>query len=102
MSENCDLSLIIDDPDDLRLMMDDDDLTLRGDCAIQVIGRGTYIHRQQTAAAVWTINHNLRCYPSVTVVDSADSKVTGDVDYIDENTLTVSFVAPFSGSAYLN
>ena len=26
----------------------------------------------------------------------------GDVDYIDENTLTVSFVAPFSGSAYLN
>ena len=102
MSENCNLSLIVDDPDELRLAMDDDDLTLRGDCAIQVIGRGTYIHRQQSAASVWHIQHNLRCYPSVTVVDSADSKVTGDVDYIDENTLTVSFVAPFSGSAYLN
>lgn len=102
MSENCDLSLIVDDPDNLRLMMGDDDLTLHGDCAIQVIGRGTYIHRQQTAASVWRIQHNLHCYPSVTVVDSADSKVTGDVDYIDDCTLTVSFVAPFSGSAYLN
>ena len=87
---------------DLRLVMDDDDLTLPIDCDIQVVGRGTYIHRQYDAASVWCIEHNLHCYPSVTVVDSADSKVTGDVDYIDENTLTVSFVAPFSGSAYLN
>lgn len=87
---------------DLFLPMEDDDLTLRTECEIRVIGRGTYIHRQQAAASVWRIEHNLNCYPSVTVVDSADSKVTGDVDYIDENTLTVSFVAPFSGSAYLN
>lgn len=87
---------------DLRLVMDDDDLTLPIGCDIQVVGRGTYIHRQYDAASVWRIEHNLHCYPSVTVVDSADSKVTGDVDYIDENTLTVSFVAPFSGSAYLN
>ena len=87
---------------DLRLVMDDDDLTLPIDCDIHVVGRGTYIHRQYEAASVWRIQHDLRCYPSVTVVDSADSKVIGDVDYIDENTLTVSFVAPFSGSAYLN
>lgn len=87
---------------DLRLVMDDDDLTLPIDCDIQVVGRGTYIHRQYDAASVWRIEHNLHCYPSVTVVDSADSKVTGDVDYIDQDTLTVSFVAPFSGSAYLN
>ncbi len=87
---------------DLRLVMDDDDLTLPVDCDIRVVGRNTYIHRQYEAASVWRIEHNLHCYPSVTVVDSADSVVTGDVDYIDENTLTVSFVAPFSGSAYLN
>lgn len=87
---------------DLRLVMDDDDLTLPIDCDIQVVGRGTYIHRQYEAASVWRIEHNLHCYPSVTVVDSADSKVTGDVDYIDQDTLTVSFAAPFSGSAYLN
>lgn len=87
---------------DLRLVMDDDDLTLPIDCDINVVGRGTYIHRQYDAASVWRIEHNLHCYPSVTVVDSADSVVTGDVDYIDADTLTVSFVAPFSGSAYLN
>lgn len=102
MSDCCDLSLFVDNPDELQLPMDDDDLTLPVGCGIQVVGRGTYIHRQYEAASVWRIEHNLHCYPSVTVVDSADSKVTGDVDYIDENTLTVSFAAPFSGSAYLN
>lgn len=61
-----------------------------------------FVYRQQSAADTWEIHHELGRYPSVTVVDSGNTQVTGDVDYIDENTLTVSFVAPFSGSAYLN
>ena len=97
---NYDLTVEQDAQYDLDVQADDYVLGLNE--AINVIGRGTYIHRQQTAASVWRIPHNLHCYPSVTVVDSADSKVTGDVDYIDDCTLTVSFVAPFSGSAYLN
>ena len=62
----------------------------------------TFIFEQTTASAEWTVRHHLGRFPSVTVVDSAGSVVIGDVDYIDENTLVLSFVAPFSGSAYLN
>lgn len=61
-----------------------------------------YTHTQSMASAVWTITHNLNRHPAVTVVDSAGSKVYGDVDYLGPNSLTVTFVAPFSGSAYLS
>lgn len=102
MSNCCNYELQIDGAQDYDLGLDDNDVQLRVDGCICVLKRISYIHRQQTAAAVWTITHNLGRFPSVTVVDSADTQVVGDVDYIDENTLTVSFVAPFSGSAYLN
>tara|TARA_R100000541_G_scaffold44796_1_gene51843 strand:- start:1616 stop:2314 length:699 start_codon:yes stop_codon:yes gene_type:complete len=59
-------------------------------------------HTQIASSQSWSITHNLQKFPSVTVVDSAGSKVTGEVDYIDINTLTVSFTAEFGGIAYLN
>jgi len=61
-----------------------------------------YQHTQIQALSTWSITHNLQKFPSVTVVDSAGSKVTGEVDYIDINTLEVSFTAEFGGIAYLN
>ena len=62
----------------------------------------TYIYTQMVAADIWTIQHNLNKYPSITVVDSAGSCVVGEVDYKDMNTLTVTFSGAFSGKAFLN
>ena len=64
--------------------------------------RTTYIHEQLTATASWSIAHNLGKFPSVTIVDSGGSVVVGEVRYLDENTVSVVFAAPFSGRAYLN
>lgn len=61
-----------------------------------------YIHDQILASANWNVRHNLGKYPSVSVVDSAGSLVQGDVEYLDTNTLTITFTAEFSGKAYLN
>jgi hypothetical protein len=61
-----------------------------------------YTHTQAVAAAIWTINHNLARYPSVTVVDSAGTTVWGRVDYLSANALTVTFSASFTGKAHLN
>lgn len=61
-----------------------------------------YIHTQSTPAATWTITHNLNKFPSVTVVDSANTEVIGDVQYTNNTTLTVAFSSAFSGKAYLN
>lgn len=62
----------------------------------------TYIHNQMASSAIWNIAHNLGKMPSITVVDTADSVVIGEVDYIDNNNLVLTFAFPFSGMAYLN
>jgi hypothetical protein len=60
-----------------------------------------YVHSQPVVSAVWVINHNLFGKPSVTVVDSADTVVVGEVTYNSNSQVTVTFTAPFSGYAYL-
>lgn len=65
-------------------------------------GASSYVHTQLVASAEWTISHNMGKYPSVSIVDSGDNIVMGDVRYIDENTVTVRFNGAFSGTAYLN
>lgn len=62
----------------------------------------TFVYNQLSASAIWIIQHNLEKYPSVDVVDSAGTVVVGEVEYIDLNTIEVSFIGAFSGTAYLN
>jgi hypothetical protein len=57
---------------------------------------------QPTAASVWNIQHDLKKFPSVSIADSANNIVEGAITYIDNNNLTITFTAPFSGKAYLN
>ena len=61
-----------------------------------------YVHEQGMPSSVWTINHGLGKYPSATPVDTAGNVVGGAVNYIDLNTMTITFNAAFSGEAYVN
>jgi hypothetical protein len=61
-----------------------------------------YTHLQGAANSVWTIAHNLGKKVSAIVVDSAKRVVVGQIDYIDDNNLTITFNGSFSGEAYLN
>lgn len=63
---------------------------------------GTFSYEQMIPSTEWHVEHNLKGYPSVTVVDSAGSVVYGEVYYIDENNLKVIFNVSFSGQVYLN
>jgi hypothetical protein len=62
----------------------------------------TFVFTQGAPAEVWTIKHELKLFPSVTVQDTAGDEVSGITVYISENELTVTFSSPFSGVAYLN
>lgn len=70
----------------------------------QGVGGGDkfYQHNQRVSSDVWEVKHNLNKFPSVSVVDSAENKVQGEVQYLDSNNLIITFSAPFSGKAYLN
>ena len=61
-----------------------------------------YVHVQNEASSIWVVEHQMGRYPSVTVVDSAGTMVFGDVIYDNENQVTITFTAAFSGKAYLN
>ena len=62
----------------------------------------TYVFNQNTASDTWTITHNLTAYPSVTVIDSAGTYVIGNIEYISNNVLRLTFSAAFAGQALLN
>lgn len=61
----------------------------------------TYTHQQVNPSDIWTIVHNMGRYPNVTVTDSANTVVTGDIAYINVNVIHISFASAFSGMAYL-
>lgn len=65
-------------------------------------GDAHFVYNQTTPEAVWEITHNLGKKPSVTVVDSADSVVMGEVEYTSLNSVRLTFVGAFSGKAYFN
>jgi hypothetical protein len=61
-----------------------------------------WMYTQSIPSAKWIIVHNLGKFPSVIIQDSANDEVEGDIDYINENELIITFSAPFGGVAYLN
>jgi hypothetical protein len=61
-----------------------------------------YRHVQGVSTNVWSIPHNLGKFPSVVVKDSAGTIVIGEINYVDENNITLTFSGAFSGEAYLN
>jgi hypothetical protein len=57
---------------------------------------------QLTPSATWTITHSLGRYPAITVVDSAGTVVEGEIDYVSDSQVIVTFSAAFSGQASLS
>jgi hypothetical protein len=49
-----------------------------------------------------TVAHNLAKYPSVTVINSANDEVVGDIEYLGLNSLRVTFIGSFSGRVTCN
>jgi predicted flavoprotein YhiN len=66
------------------------------------VAQSSEVFTQAIASNEWTINHSLNKKPSVTVVDSADTVVVGEVSYETNSRIVIKFEATFSGKAYLN
>ena len=61
-----------------------------------------YVHDQGVAAAEWVVTHNLNKFCSVTVVDTANTVVIGEIEYNSANQATLTFQSAFAGKAYFN
>ena len=69
---------------------------------VVIQGDKNYIHDQITPSSSWSVTHNLGKKPSVTVIDTGNNEVEGEVVYIDDNSLTINFNSSFAGIATLN
>ena len=65
-------------------------------------GDKNYVHHQSSASATWNVNHSLGKFSSVTVVDSGNTVVQGQIQFVDANNVTLIFSSAFSGRAYFN
>jgi len=62
----------------------------------------TFIFTQGVAATTWNITHNLGKFPSITVIDTGNTVVTGEYNYTSNINVILTFSAGFAGKAYLN
>ena len=72
------------------------------DVRVRGVGLTGYSHDQTVSEPEWLIEHGLGKKPSVTVVDSMNRTVMGEVEYINDNALIVRIKSAFKGKAYLN
>ena len=62
----------------------------------------TFTFNQTVSTNIWSITHNIGAFPAVTVIDSVGNFVVGDVSYVDDRSVTLTFKTAFKGKAYLN
>ena len=55
-----------------------------------------------SAVSTVSVTHNLQKYPAVTIVNSSDDVIIGDIIYTSVNTLTVNFSVPVTGTVICN
>ncbi len=61
-----------------------------------------YVHDQSSASSVWNINHNLQKFGSIKTIDTANTEVKGDEEYLDENNIRITFAYAIMGKAFIN
>lgn len=61
-----------------------------------------YTHDQIKSSKRWLVYHSLGKFPSVSVIDSAGNLVVGEVEYISNEHIILTFSHEFSGKAFLN
>jgi len=70
------------------------------DASLSQVWPSTFVHQHLMAESVWTITHGLNSKPAVTVT-VGQQIIAGDVAYVDDDTLTITFGSPIAGDAYL-
>ena len=66
-----------------------------------------FVHNQIGLSATWSVTHNLNKFPSVTIVDTGGTVITGEITYTNLNEATISFTSngsalPQAGKAFFN
>ena len=78
------------------------DATTVNTTSIYSIADKNEVKTQLSNDTTWDFTHTLNKFPSVSVVDSGNNIIYGDVEYITTSRLKIHFSSAQSGKAYLN
>lgn len=67
-----------------------------------IINDKQFVFEQAVSSNLWIVEHNLNKKPSITVVDEYDRVVECQKEYLDNNTILLTFNFAFKGKVYLN
>lgn len=62
----------------------------------------SYIHIQSTSLSTWNITHTLDKYTNVTIYDSFDNVIEGEINYISNSQLQIKFNTSLTGKVILS
>lgn len=67
-----------------------------------VDGDKNFVHTQSTSSTTWTVIHNLNKKCAVQVVDTSGNEIVGSIQWINDNSVVVSFNTATTGYVYCN
>jgi hypothetical protein len=70
--------------------------------ALLSVGLFSYTYEKQINALIWNITHNLKFKPNIIVMDYGSNQVECDIEYVNENSVKLTFSEAVSGYAYLS
>jgi len=73
-----------------------------GELTTYINSSNTFTFTQGSPATVWNVQHDLEKFPSVSVINNNNIVIYGQIDYINNKKLTITFSAALTGKAYLN
>lgn len=82
-----------------NVTVDNSNWTIKVDVIRNVHSTAVYV---VTNLNLFYIEHNLNCYPNITIVDLNKDVVVGDINYESNKIIAVRFNQPFTGVIYLN
>jgi hypothetical protein len=92
------LTLVVNEPPRLSMSV----MGVQGVPGEGAAGTLRHVHHQPQASSVWTIDHPLNAFPSVTCLDTSGEQIVGDIRYVSSTRVLVTFGTIISGIAYLN
>ena len=60
------------------------------------------VHYQTSPSTVWDITHTLSFVPNIIIVDLDNNVIEADINYVDDNHISVTLSHPVVGVAYLS
>lgn len=60
-----------------------------------------YVHEQIQPSSTWIVAHGLAKYPSVVTVDIDRTEIFANIEYVDQNTVQITFSELYTGFAYI-